>query len=352
MFSCLRMRAPTETPVSQIFYNSAYVSFESSWFVDGTYTLSPVGELQAAAEEWLAVNGSPGVHMATIGLLVDAASGWTAPRNLYQDNIFYAWGNLPFAPTRGDYLTDSLLRLLYPGYQDSSYFHNETGFSAPTPYGDSVDYLLSDAPAWLLSRYDTLLLAGTPQTEPGLLRTKLEAAVTSGTHVVAWSGALGAWGATGLMNCSVAEADFAGAWTSRCPAFAAGTAVTVALAGGENTTIVEPSAFSACTLRCSGAATSSAIAWVGTVPVAWKVTAGAGVGALLIFGSPFGGPSTGVAVQDPGVDATLPSPYPLLNHIASEWGRKCVLCTTSNLSCLQPSLMLLSHHAHSSRYRV
>lgn len=162
--------------------------------------------------------------MATIGIIVDYAAGWTSPRNLYEGTVdffrlvrgilstsvnttistdynegdlFYVWGNLPYSPTRGDYLTDSLLRLIYPNYQDSSYFHNETvsqrlrplvtqsnalsryvpryqGFSSPTPFGDSLDFLLSDAPAWLLGRYDTLLLAGTPQTEPGLLRSKIE----------------------------------------------------------------------------------------------------------------------------------------------------------------------------------
>ena len=34
----------------------------------------------------------------------------------------------------------------YPGYADSSYFHNERGFQSPTPHGDTVDVLLSDAP--------------------------------------------------------------------------------------------------------------------------------------------------------------------------------------------------------------
>ena len=68
-----------------------------------------------------------------MALLLPFDAGWTVPRQLYSGSLYRVWGNLPYAP--GDYLADGLLRLVYPRYQDSSYFHNETGFQSATPYG-------------------------------------------------------------------------------------------------------------------------------------------------------------------------------------------------------------------------
>ena len=82
-----------------------------------------------------------------VALLVDFYSGWSFPRHLYSGDVYRVWGNRPYEA--GDYLTDAVLDLLYPGYQNSSYFHDETGFLAPTPYGDIADCLLSDAPLWV-----------------------------------------------------------------------------------------------------------------------------------------------------------------------------------------------------------
>lgn len=58
------------------------------------------------------------------------------------------WGNLPYE--QPDYLTDAMLDILYPGYQDASYYKDERGFIAPTPYGDIADCLMSDAPLWVM----------------------------------------------------------------------------------------------------------------------------------------------------------------------------------------------------------
>ena len=58
-----------------------------------------------------------------------------------------AFGEI-FRTKREIILTDGVLDMLYPGYQDSSYFRDERGFLTATPYGDSADCLLSDAPPW------------------------------------------------------------------------------------------------------------------------------------------------------------------------------------------------------------
>ena len=313
---------------AQLFYNSGYISFESSWFSAGS-TLSPIGELQAGIKSWLATHGPPGTHLATLALVLDHAAGFTAPRHLYSDDVFRAWGNLPFSVARGDFLADGILRVVWPGYQDSSYFHDETGFSSPTPFGDALDVLLSDAPAWLLRRYDTLLLASTPRTEPGLLRRKLSAALAAGTNVVAWAGALGALSGGGLPGyCSIAEAAFAGAWTGRCAPLVAGT-VTVLRDDGTFFANVTDKGFSACSLDCStdAGATATVVAWAaaaaGPVPVAWRVTSSSagGAGEMLIFAAPFGISSGApLPAPDPGVDASLGSPFPLLQHVQTTLG--------------------------------
>ena len=78
---------------------------------------------------------------------------------------------------------------------------------------------------------------------------------------------------------------------------------------------MEQAAFAACSLRCTGEAVASAIAWVGDVPVAWSV--GVAAGEMTVFGSPFGAPAIATPVSDPGVDASLASPYPLLSHVST-----------------------------------
>ena len=141
---------------SHILYNSVFVGFESSWF-EGS-DLSPVGKIQQAAQQWVRANGQPGVMHAPVALMLDFFAGWTFPRHLYTSDVYRVWGNIPYK--MGDFLTDNLIDLIYPGYQDASYYHDERGFISPTPYGDIADCLLSDAPRWVLDQYPVITLAG------------------------------------------------------------------------------------------------------------------------------------------------------------------------------------------------
>jgi hypothetical protein len=168
---------------THILYNCVSVGFESSWF-DGE-KLSPIGQIQQSAQRWVKEHGQPGVMHTPVALLVDFYSGWTFPRHLYTDKGYRVWGNLPYEP--GDYLTDGVLDLLYPGYQNSSYFHDESGFLAPTPHGDMADCLLSDAPLWLLERYPVVVVAG--ELRGGCeVRDKLQGYAERGGHVVITAG--------------------------------------------------------------------------------------------------------------------------------------------------------------------
>lgn len=140
---------------SHILYNSAAVGFENGWFCDGV--LTPIGKIQRDAARWLKENGDPGTMITPVALLSDYFCGWSFPQHHYSTKTYRVWGNLPY--DSGDYLNNNLLELIYPGYQSSSYYHDETGFLSPTPYGDSADSLLSDAPVWLLNRYPLLIVA-------------------------------------------------------------------------------------------------------------------------------------------------------------------------------------------------
>ncbi len=58
-----------------------------------------------------------------------------------------------------------------------------------TPYGDSVDFLLSDAPGWLLDRYPLLVVAG--ELSGGAeIRDKLQAYVAQGGKLFITAGSL------------------------------------------------------------------------------------------------------------------------------------------------------------------
>ncbi len=164
---------------SHILYNCVAVGFESGW-IEGD-KLTPIGRIQQSAQRWVKENGQPGVTHTPVALLVDFYAGWSFPRHLYSGDVYRVWGNRPYEA--GDFLTDALLDLLYPGYQNSSYFHDESGFLAPTPYGDIADCLLSDAPPWALDRYAVVIVAG--ELGGGReVRDKLQACAERGGHVV------------------------------------------------------------------------------------------------------------------------------------------------------------------------
>lgn len=170
---------------SHILYNCVAVGFESGWLAgDG---LSPIGEIQRAAQRWVKTHGQPGVMHTPVALLLDFHAGWTVPRHMDWSPAYRVWGNLPYEP--GDYLTDAVFDLLYPGYQDASYFHDESGFLAPTPYGDIADCLLSDAPPWVLERYPAVIVAGALRGGREI-RDKLQAYAERGGHVVVTAGNL------------------------------------------------------------------------------------------------------------------------------------------------------------------
>lgn len=171
---------------SHLLYNSVAAGFENGWFAAGDQ-LSPLGRIQQSAQRWIRQQGQPGVMHTPVALLFDFYAGWTFPRHLYTDKLYRVWGNLPYE--KGDYWADAVLDMLYPGYQDSSYFHDESGFIAPTPYGDIADCLLSDTPGWVLSRYPVVVMVGDHRGGREL-RDKLQGYLGAGGRLVIMEEAL------------------------------------------------------------------------------------------------------------------------------------------------------------------
>jgi hypothetical protein len=279
--------------VSHILYNCVLVGFESGWF-DGD-KLSPIGQLQKETRQWVQEHDQPGVMQTPIALMLDFFSGWSFPRHLYTGDIYRVWGNLPY--DNGDYLTDGILDMLYPGYQDSSYFHNESGFITPTPYGDVADCILSDAESWLLNRYPVIVIAS--EMSGGLeLRENLQAYIEQGGVLVITSGNLAKL-PDGLAGVQV-DADRI--------ACESGSKI---LFGTEKLTEEVP--FELATLKLPENA--RILATCCEMPIAAEVIYGKGQ--IIVLASPFGITKEPVikAPVSSEIDKPLPKPYPILKHV-------------------------------------
>ncbi|MBX3240849.1 MAG: hypothetical protein KIT80_15195 [Chitinophagaceae bacterium] len=275
-----------------ILYNSMVVGYESGWF-NKEQKLSPIGRLQAEGLKWVEKYGTPGVMQTTTGVMLDFYSGWIFPA--YNNIIYRVWGNLPYEA--GDYLTNNVFGLIYPEYQESSYFHDEKGFYTATPYGDATDALLTDAPQWLLNRYPLLIVAG--NLSGGMeIKDKLENYVQQGGKLLITAGSL-----------KNLPGGLAGIKT-------AGEAITLpamSAVQSAGSTITESLPFDIYPLSLpSGAAIT---ARSGKHPL--TVSAGSGKGSVTVYASAFGVPAVssvnGFLKRED--DKLLANPYPLLKHI-------------------------------------
>jgi hypothetical protein len=276
---------------SHILYNSMVVGFENGWF-DGE-ALSPIGRIQQGAQKWVREVGQPGVMQTPIAVMNDFYAGWIFPN--YNKILYRVWGNLPYG--QGDYLMNDVFDILYPGYRDSSFFHDEKGFATATPYGDSADALLSDAPGWLLSRYPVLVVAG--ELSGGAeVRDKLQAYVEQGGRLFITAGSLRnlPGGLAGIQS------------EGRPKSFPAGQKVSMGISS-----LTEDRPFELYPLQLPRGA--QILAGVNAMPAI--VAMQAGKGSATVFASPFGVSSVS-AVKDPVVrveDKPLPNPYPVLRHV-------------------------------------
>ncbi len=282
---------------SHIFYNSYMVGFESGFISDDH--LSPIGKIQYEARQWLEKFGQPGNMLTPVALMVDFYSGWSFPRHLYSGEIYKVWGNLPY--DAGDYLTNDVIGMFYPGYQNSSYYHNEKGFNVATPYGDILDCLLSDAPSWLLKRYAVLVLAGNIHGDLEL-KDKLEDYVSAGGHLVITAETLKQLPGN-LLGMRVVHAPVH---------LEANTQVRF-----QDSDVTESAPFSLYDVKYPPP--TQIIARCGEMPAVLDLAYGKGK--MTVIASPFGIPDAPVLknVRSEN-DRELPNPFPLLKHVYQTLG--------------------------------
>ena len=269
----------------------------------GPEVLTPIGNIQIAAKELVAQQPDLGAMLTNCAVVFDFFAGFAPPRHLYTGEIYRAWGNLPFESD--DFWAHGVLDLLYPGYEDSSYFTSERGFQVETPFGDATDVFLSDAPGYILNRYPVLIIASRLRSMRKETAAKLVAYVESGGTLVMTADASEALGQP-LFGAAVPSMD-----PLLCKTVPANTTVTVKGATPAWSQ-PEPHVWRLCPVVCQSTACTS-IATIDGATAAVEVSAGKGK--LLLLGS--SGVAAVPAVALPissNVGAGLPNPYPMLQH--------------------------------------
>jgi hypothetical protein len=283
---------------SQYLYNSVILSFEGAmytdawWSPDGKGPLSPLGIVQQDAVKFVDSNPQPGVMQTPVALLLDFYAGWVPARTL--TTTYQVWGYLPY--DAGDYLTHSLFDMIYPGYEDCSYYHDERGTICNTPYGELADVIHSDAAAGVLGQYGVVVAAGNLFKADAELRDKLDAYVSGG-------------------GCLIVTAENARRlwpeWKIGAPhRFPAGSVVD--WADGSHTS--ETQSMDLC--DASLPAEAQLLARCGQAPAVARLRRGSGEIYLLL--SPFGinaEPMVEGGALNPGQEKPLPQPYRLLAHV-------------------------------------
>ena len=122
-----------------------------------------------------------------IGLMTDFYGGWCFPS---YDNILYrVWGNLPMA--RGTISPTTSLAWCTRDTRTHPSFHDERGFAAPRhPTEIRIDFLLSDAPGWLLGSLSIIGRWRENFPAEAEIRDKLQAYVAQGGKLFITAGSL------------------------------------------------------------------------------------------------------------------------------------------------------------------
>lgn len=165
---------------TQYMYGSTILSMEQGWcegpWATNKGTLSPLGIMQNDCAAFVESNGSAGDMLTPVGMLMDFYSGWMPARHIAGQ--FRVWNGMDYEA--GDYLTDSIVSMFYPNYEESGFYHDESGAMTAAPYGEIMDGLLSDARLETLKQYSLIVAAGDLFSMTEELSDKLHAYVQEG----------------------------------------------------------------------------------------------------------------------------------------------------------------------------
>lgn len=311
---------------NHLMYDCLAVGFEGSMRVDNE-KLSPIGKIQQSAAKWVDKYGDPGIMYTPVAVMVDFFSGWTFPRHLYSRQAYKLWGNLPYE--KPNYFTDGVLDLLYPGYQDASYYKDERGFIAPTPYGDIADCLMTDAPLWVLKQYPVLIIADEIQRSSEI-NDKLETYVKDGGHLVITSASLKNM-PNGIAGICVGKKAY--------------TSASEIEYNGDK--IQETAEYNLLQLKYPSCA--KVIQWSDTIPVTVELNSGKGM--ITVFASPFG-ITDQPQCELPALaqeEQVLAKPFPVLNHVKVLLNN---IFSSVQLFSANPALSMITCYKGNNEYTV
>lgn len=137
---------------------------------------SPLGAFTAKAAGIISSFGPTGPVQTPMAILSEFANAWRPPEIQRNGGIdFKIVGDAPYAP--GDYQMHGLVDLFYPHYLQSEMVYEKSmgeDFAlVPTPFGNSVDFILSDARKEVLARYGLLVWGGVPPESLSVVRDKV-----------------------------------------------------------------------------------------------------------------------------------------------------------------------------------
>ena len=137
---------------------------------------TPLGIFTAKAAENISKFGNVGPVQTPIAIVREFTNVWSKPEIIYHGPInFTIAGGSPYAT--GDYQMHGLVDFFYPHYLQTEWVYDrdmrEDFALSPTPYGNSVDLLLSDVRKEALTRYGLLIWGGVPPESPSSVREKL-----------------------------------------------------------------------------------------------------------------------------------------------------------------------------------
>jgi len=137
---------------------------------------SPLGTFTARASKLIESFGPTGPVQTPVALISEFSNAWRPPATTPDKHIhFTIVGDTPY--TSGDYQTHGIRDFFFPHYLQSEMIYadsmGEDHALCATPYGSSVDFLLSDARQEALPRYGLVIWTGVPPRAPSMVRSKL-----------------------------------------------------------------------------------------------------------------------------------------------------------------------------------
>ena len=149
--------------------------------VDGLPKLSTLGDAWRKFVAFTSAHPNRGVPVTPFAAVMDQYNGFNGGDQPWRS----------FKRTQGDEMATDLFQQFYPGAFDRGLMARDQGYLTHTPYGDTLDALLSDASADVLASYPVLFCVGDFEPDAAFAQRLLQAAQRGSTVVVHRSHATG-----------------------------------------------------------------------------------------------------------------------------------------------------------------